>query len=409
MQPIHIYKVAKSIACHCWNKDRTQIALAVRSSNQILIYGNCSSSSFEDWKLLHTLRGHDLPITALDWDPVYNRILSCSEDCNAYVWNYENGSWIPTLVVLKIKRAALCCKWSPDGRTFAVGSSEKKLRICTFNVDQNLWVHPSGVHIKEKGEEVEASGNDALSMSTKTRGSILCVAWDRTGQLLCRGSLDGSMVIISTYYDPSQPIQKCPFSIEDKDVFGFVFGDKCGVVEDIAFNLSNTCIAYTGGFIQGSFILDRNSDVTFLEFEGLKMSKQILHCPTLPFTKIIFITDSVVAAGGFDNNLHILAKKNGSWEYVGIADTASQSSSSLSSSFQSRMRMLQSNSNFNGMTNGNMSNSGNSSQGPHTNAITNIQVKTSTETMCKEISTSGLDGKVIVWDMEMILKKMNLL
>ena len=67
-----------------------------------------------------------MPITALDWDPNYNRILSCSEDCNAYVWNYENGSWTPTLVVLKIKRAALCCKWSPDGRAFAVGSSGKK-------------------------------------------------------------------------------------------------------------------------------------------------------------------------------------------------------------------------------------------------------------------------------------------
>lgn len=48
-------------------------------------------------------------------------------------------------------------------------------------------------------------------------------------------------------------IQKCPFSIEDKDVFGYVFGDKCGIVEDIAFNLSNTCIAYTGISIMSIF------------------------------------------------------------------------------------------------------------------------------------------------------------
>ena len=79
------------------------------------------------------------------------------------------------------------------------------MRICTFNVDQNLWVHPSGIHIKEKGEDTETTGNDTPTVSTKTRGSILCVSWDRTGQLLCRGSLDGSMVIISTYYDPTQP------------------------------------------------------------------------------------------------------------------------------------------------------------------------------------------------------------
>ena len=51
--------------------------------------------------------------------------------------------------------------------------------------------------------------------------------------------------------------------------------------------------------------------------------------------------------------------------------------------------MLQSNSNFNGMMNGNMNNTSNSSQGPHTNVITTIQVKSRTDTFCNEISTSG--------------------
>ena len=82
--------------------------------------------------------------------------------------------------------------------------------------------------------------------------------------------------------------------------------------------------------------------------------------------------------------------------------------------------MLQSNSNFNGMMNGNMNNTSTSSQGPHTNVITTIQVKSRTDTFCNEISTSGkrcemnwlfvgLDGRIVVWNMEMILKKMNLL
>lgn len=51
--------------------------------------------------------------------------------------------------------------------------------------------------------------------------------------------------------------------------------------------------------------------------------------------------------------------------------------------------MLQSNSNFNGMMNGNMNNTSTSSQGPHTNVITTIQVKSRTDTFCNEISTSG--------------------
>lgn len=38
-----------------------------------------------------------------------------------------------------------------------------------------------------------------------------------------------------------------------------------------------------------------------------------LHCSTLPFTKLLFVTDTVVAAAGFDHNLHLLAKKGQEW------------------------------------------------------------------------------------------------
>ena len=68
MQPVTVFKVAKTITCHCWNKDRTrfelielvnlvEIALATRNSNDILVYDTWKSSKFEDWKLVHTLTG----------------------------------------------------------------------------------------------------------------------------------------------------------------------------------------------------------------------------------------------------------------------------------------------------------------------------------------------------------------
>ena len=41
-------------------------------------------------------------------------------------------------------------------------------------------------------------------------------------------------------------IRDCPFDISTKELFGFVFGDKCGIVEDIAVNPKNDIIAYTG-------------------------------------------------------------------------------------------------------------------------------------------------------------------
>lgn len=77
------------------------------------------------------------------------------------------------------------------------------VRICTFNADENLWVHPHGVRVKQE-KEGKTEENETSSSGSKTRGSIFCVCWDRTGQLLCSGSLDGSMNIISTYYNPSE-------------------------------------------------------------------------------------------------------------------------------------------------------------------------------------------------------------
>lgn len=68
MQQTTVYKVSKTLSCHCWNGDRTrwksiefdnsvEIAVASRNSKDVLIYGNCNSPRFEDWKLLHTLTG----------------------------------------------------------------------------------------------------------------------------------------------------------------------------------------------------------------------------------------------------------------------------------------------------------------------------------------------------------------
>lgn len=32
-----------------------------------------------------------------------------------YVWNLEGSEWVPTLVILRLNRAALCVQWSPKG------------------------------------------------------------------------------------------------------------------------------------------------------------------------------------------------------------------------------------------------------------------------------------------------------
>lgn len=60
---------------------------------------------------------HDMLVSGLDWSPVTDLLVSCSHDRGAFVWNYEPASrqWKPSLVVLRITRAAINVKWSPNG------------------------------------------------------------------------------------------------------------------------------------------------------------------------------------------------------------------------------------------------------------------------------------------------------
>lgn len=56
-------------------------------------------------------------VSGIDWSPIHNMIVSCSHDRNAFVWKYEptERKWKPSLVLLRINRAAINVKWSPNG------------------------------------------------------------------------------------------------------------------------------------------------------------------------------------------------------------------------------------------------------------------------------------------------------
>jgi len=57
------------------------------------------------------------------------------QDRNAYVWTQEgpDQKWKPTLVLLRINRAATCVKWSPLENKFAVGSGARLISVSTLS------------------------------------------------------------------------------------------------------------------------------------------------------------------------------------------------------------------------------------------------------------------------------------
>jgi len=155
-----------------------------------------------------TLREHDALVTGIDWAASTNRIVSSSQDRNAYVWELQDNEWRPTLVILRLQRAATSVSWSPDGARrvsahvlpplavragdhararafvscaeakFAVGSGEKLVAVCYFESQNNFWVSK---HLRRHGS------------------TVLGVSWSPSALLLATGCADSRARIVSAY------------------------------------------------------------------------------------------------------------------------------------------------------------------------------------------------------------------
>lgn len=120
-----------------------------------------------------------MTIAAIDWSPVTNQIITCSHDRNGFVWSVDaNGDWSPSLVILRLGRAALDCKWSHDGRKFAVASGAKVVAICYHHPTEDWWVSKH---------------------TSKHKSSVLSVSWHPNNHMIATASTDFRCRVISAY------------------------------------------------------------------------------------------------------------------------------------------------------------------------------------------------------------------
>ncbi|KAM7245179.1 hypothetical protein CapIbe_003705 [Capra ibex] len=153
------------ITCHAWNRNRTQIALSP-NNHEVHIF----KKNGGQWVKAHKLKEHNGHITGMDWAPKSDRIVTCGADRNAYVWSQKDGVWKPTLVILRINRAATFVKWSPLENKFAVGSGARLISVCYFESENDWWVSK---HIKKP-----------------IRSTVLSLDWHPNNVLLAAGSCD---------------------------------------------------------------------------------------------------------------------------------------------------------------------------------------------------------------------------
>lgn len=107
----------------------------------------------------------------MDWCKTSGRLVTCSQDRNAFVWtfNSESGEWDKQMVVLRFNRAATFCTWSPDGSKFAVASGAKVVAVCAFDSTNDWWY---ATHIP------------------KFKSTVTSLAWHPNSVLLAAGGCD---------------------------------------------------------------------------------------------------------------------------------------------------------------------------------------------------------------------------
>eukprot|EP00640_Fibrocapsa_japonica_P002821 CAMPEP_0113941534 /NCGR_PEP_ID=MMETSP1339-20121228/7432_1 /TAXON_ID=94617 /ORGANISM="Fibrocapsa japonica" /LENGTH=270 /DNA_ID=CAMNT_0000945709 /DNA_START=17 /DNA_END=826 /DNA_ORIENTATION=- /assembly_acc=CAM_ASM_000762 len=236
MASIHqVVPIYNGIRCHAWNADQSMLAICP-NNNEIHIYGNCNSKDTSSWKLLHVLSEHDMEINQVDWCPSSHRLLTCSSDRNAFVWTPPSAggsggdSWKPALAMLHTDRAALCCRWSPCGKKFAVGSSARAVNVGYHEAEHDWWV---------------------TKLLRKHRSSVVGVDWcpGTNSQVLATASTDFRARICSVHMEgvdqgPPHP----PPGFTNPLPFGEIYAEfSCSTwVTAVSWSPSGLHLAYSG-------------------------------------------------------------------------------------------------------------------------------------------------------------------
>ncbi|PLW20815.1 hypothetical protein PCASD_13602 [Puccinia coronata f. sp. avenae] len=389
---------ADPITAHAFNADRTKLAVC-ENSNEVKIYqkipGKPNTASI--WSTIHTLSDHDKVVTSIDWAPRRNQIVTASQDRNAYVWQYgpdpadpsKPAGWQPTLVLLRLNRSATFVRWSPDEAKFAVGSGARAIAVCQYDDESNWWV---AKHLKKP-----------------LRSTVLSVAWHPNSVLLAAGSADATCRVLSAYIKgvDSKPT---PTVWGERIPFNTICGDfsapSGGWVHDVCFSPSGDALAF----------VSHDSAVTIVYPSGPDSAPHAMHViklPSLPFISLSFCTeDSFVAAGHDCQPMVFQGTAQAGWKLVKTLDEG-KSSNATQSPRQAvagggigRLNNEAFNLFRSADTRGVMSpaegaaTSGNRAgvDTVHSNTITSIRHFAGQPGAVSHLSTSGVDGKLVIWD-----------
>ncbi|GJJ72864.1 actin related protein 2/3 complex, subunit 1A/1B [Entomortierella parvispora] len=344
------------ISCHAFNQDRSELAVCF-NSNVVSIFRQSGGS----WTLSSTLAEHDKPVTSIDWAPKSNRIVTCSQDRNAYVWTLDGQKqWKPTLVLLRINRAATFVRWSPEEDKFAVASGSRCISVCYFEEDNDWWV---GKHIKKP-----------------IRSTVLSLDWHPNNVLLAAGCADMKARVFSAFIKgidkkpaPTPWGEKLPFNT----VCGEFSSGSGGWIHGVAFSPDGNSLAFTG------------HDSTITVVDQASGSVQTIRAPYLPYVSVLWLNESQIVAAGHDCAPHLFEKKGNEWSFSASLDSAVKKAD-VGTSARDTFRRMASRAQATATNDTEV-------HTHHQNTINSIRAFSGSRDHVEQFSTSGIDGKLVIW------------
>eukprot|EP00918_Siedleckia_nematoides_P097777 GHVU01214179.1.p1 GENE.GHVU01214179.1~~GHVU01214179.1.p1 ORF type:complete len:372 (+),score=31.59 GHVU01214179.1:158-1273(+) len=345
------------ITVHAWNRDRTQLAISP-NNHEVQIYRKVSNR----WELASTLTEHVQRVTGIDWAANSNRIVTCGADRNAYVWTEQGGHWKPTLVILRINRAATCVKWSPQENKFAVGSGARLISVCYFEQENDWWVSK---HLKKP-----------------LRSTVTSLDWHPNNILLSAGSSDFKARVFSAYIKEVEPKPEAT-AWGKKMTFGNLMQEFSsgggGWVHSIAFSSSGNRLAWVG----------HDSSVSVVD-GGNGMTMSTIKTEHLPFLSCIWLTENSLVTAGHDC-CPMLFNYSGNVTFVSRLEENKQAGGGQKFSAMKHFKSLDSRATT-------VEDNATDLRFTHQNTITQVALHSGDKSQVAKFSTTGVDGQMCVWD-----------
>ncbi|KAH7915308.1 WD40-repeat-containing domain protein [Hygrophoropsis aurantiaca] len=373
-----VFSIAQTpVTCHAFNADRSQLAVSL-NDNDVQIYARQGNQ----WKVTETLAEHDKVITSIDWAPNSNRIVTASQDRNAYVWQQTldpitgQMAWKPTLVLLRINRAATFVRWSPNEDKFAVASGARAIAICSFDSENNWWV--------------------ARQLKKPIRSTVLSVDWHPNNVLLAAGSADMKARVFSAYIKdvdkrPTPTVwgEKLPFNT----ICGEYSSPAGGWVHTVGFSPSGDVLAYASHDSSISIVYPGGPAIYTIKINSL------------PYVTLTWTSENALVAAGHDCQPIVYSGSEGGWAAVGTLDDTSSGTAKAGSGARAGSIGRLNSAAFNTFRNADTRGQTQDESGQtelltvHQNTITSVRpYDVGADGNVARVSTTGVDGKLVIWD-----------